>query len=225
MAKYDAEQRRETIRRFMDENELTMQGWCKASGLTESALRHFLAGRAQSMKDDTYEALAGGANKLLKAEWVTAALLRGATPRSGMVAIAGRVGAGQEIHSFDDSIKGAGIGETERPEGADGSIVAVEVGGSSMMPVYRDGDILFYARDEMEDWLRHVGDECVVKLTDGRYFVKILRRGHKRGHATLSSYNADDIEDVKVEWAAPIRWIRRASRYAGGALPLVRKAR
>lgn len=157
----------------------------------------------------------------------TIAELVGERGPNNPVAIAGYVGAGAEIFPFDDSAKGAGLDEVERPPGLEeDSIVAVKVRGTSMLPVYRDGDVLFYSRTGPDDWSRHVGDECVVQVSDGRVFLKILRRGSRKGLAILSSYNADDIVDVKLDWAAPIRWIMRAPRHvAGGKLALVRGAR
>lgn len=131
----------------------------------------------------------------------------------GTIAVAGYIGAGAEIFPIDDSAKGAGIDEAELPLARrEDSIVAVKMRGQSMLPVYRDGDILFYSRPGPDDWTRHVGDECVVQVSDGRMYLKILRRGSKRGLAILSSYNADDIVDVRLDWAVPIRWIMRAAR-------------
>jgi hypothetical protein len=56
-----------------------------------------------------------------------------------------------------------------------------------------------------------------VKLTDGRTFVKVLKRATKTT-ATLGSHNAPDIENVRVEWAAPVLWVKRSQRMASARL-------
>lgn len=225
MVSFNPDQRRRALRAFMDHHKLRLLPWAKAARLSESGVRNFLAGRNRTLTDETYEKLADAANELLNADWVSAAVLRGEKPQSTSVAIAGKVGAGQQIVPFDDSLKGAGIGEVERPPGAAGDIVAAEVEGDSMLPVYRAGDIIFYHRDGLGAWTDHVGDECVVALRDGRVFVKVLARGSTPKLATLNSYNASPIADVRVEWASPIRWVKRAGRFAGGRLPLVTPTR
>ena len=62
---YNADARRQTLQAFIARNSLKVQTWTKASGLSEAGLRAFLAGRADSMSDRTYEKLAAGASQLL----------------------------------------------------------------------------------------------------------------------------------------------------------------
>lgn len=184
---------RKALREFRNTYKLSNLRWAKASGLSEGTIRNYLAGPTDSLNDSTYRKLAQGAATLLDRD-VSVAELRGERTASAFVAIVGKVGAGAQVFAFDDSLKGAGIGEVERPPGIAGSITAVQVEGDSMLPAYRDQDILFYTRDGADDWTRHVGDECVVQVSDGRVYVKVLRRGTRKGTATLSSYNAADIE-------------------------------
>jgi phage repressor protein C with HTH and peptisase S24 domain len=82
----------------------------------------------------------------------------------------------------------------------------VEVRGGSMLPLYEDGTILYYSQQLAPDSM--VGKRCVVQLEDERVLVKTLRRGSERGLWTLVSLNAPDIEDVALQWAAPIDWIK-----------------
>lgn len=124
------------------------------------------------------------------------------------VPVLGYVGAGAEITPVDDHAMGAGLDAVERPPGLRAGAVAAAVRGQSQYPAYRDGDVIVWDEDPSrpEDVL---GEECVVKLSDGRMFVKVLARGSRPGFFTLLSYNAEPILDQEVEWAAPIRWIAR----------------
>lgn len=92
--------------------------------------------------------------------------------------------------------------------------MAIEVRGSSMHPVYRNGDYLVCSGRFMSNFDNLVGLDCVVQIKGGEGLVKILMRGRTRGKYSLKSYNftVPDIEDVEIEWAAPIDWIKRGSR-------------
>lgn len=124
------------------------------------------------------------------------------TPKEHQVRLAGFVGAGQEVYQFDED----GAGFVEAPPGATDQTEAVEVRGDSMLPLYEDGTILYYSKQLSPDVM--VGRRCVVRLEDERVLVKSLRRGSEKGLWTLVSLNAPDIEDVAVQWAAPIDWIK-----------------
>ncbi len=75
-----------------------------------------------------------------------------------------------------------------------------------MLPLYEDGTLLYYSKVLSPESM--INKRCVAKLADERILVKTLRRGSERGLWTLVSLNAPDIEDVVVEWAAPIDWIK-----------------
>lgn len=115
------------------------------------------------------------------------------------VAIRGYVGAGAAIFMVDDGP----IDEMEAPFRCGPDCAAVLVRGDSMRPMMEDGDVLIY-EDQTEDASSMLNKRCVVKLADGRIFVKKLRRGTESGLYSLESFNADLIEDVTVEWVARI---------------------
>lgn len=48
----------------------------------------------------------------------------------------------------------------------------------------------------------------VVRLTDGRSYVRVMAKGVERGKWTLHSIFAPPIEDVEISWAAPVEWLR-----------------
>jgi phage repressor protein C with HTH and peptisase S24 domain len=89
--------------------------------------------------------------------------------------------------------------------------IAIRVRGHSMSPVFRDGDDLVCERHRGQDLAQAVNRDCVVKTMDNRYFVKQILKGSLRNTFRLRSYNPafDDLENVALEWAAPVIWIKR----------------
>lgn len=120
-----------------------------------------------------------------------------------MVPIAGYVSAGAEFTPFADDDPGLG----DAPLVVEPNSAAVVVRGDSMYPRYFDGEYIYYVKD-LRDPTELIGEECVVKLRDGRIYVKILRRGSKKRLFNLESWNHPTIEDQAVEWAAPVTWRR-----------------
>lgn len=131
----------------------------------------------------------------------------GPEPRS--VDIIGYVGAGAEINAVERDTRTGGIEAIEAPPGETLSAVAVIVRGDSMYPVYQDGDVIFYARDATEDEASYLGRECVVKLANGPTLLKRVMRGSERGSYLLLSYNASPMDNIRLDWASPVRWIKR----------------
>lgn len=121
----------------------------------------------------------------------------------------GYVGAGAEIYPFDDHALGAGLESVDVPPGETLTTVAVIVRGDSMYPVYQDGDVIYYSREAGIDEASLIGRECVVRVEGGKMLLKRLMRGSQRGRYTLISYNAPPIDDVRLEWASPVRWVKR----------------
>lgn len=123
--------------------------------------------------------------------------------------VVGYVGAGQEVFPHDDHALGSGLEEVEAPEGAgEAPVVAVRVRGDSMHPM-RNGWLLFYRREDhgvSDDCLNRL---CIVKVADdGPILVKELRRGYSRNLFILSSWSAPPLEDIRLDWAAPVLSIR-----------------
>lgn len=122
------------------------------------------------------------------------------------VPLIGAVGAGAVILPLDN-----GDSPLEYVEPAlkvPAGTVCVLVKGDSMYPRYFDGEIIYY-RSEPHNPGSVLGRECVVKLADGRMLIKILRKGSAPGLFTLQSWNAPPIEDVVVDYVAPITFVDR----------------
>lgn len=133
-------------------------------------------------------------------DWLSTGEHRGAEGRK--VRLMGYVGAAQTVYHFDDQ----DADWVDAPPGRSEGIEAVEVRGDSMFPLFEDKTILYFSRQMPPDEM--LGKRCIVKLADDRVLVKTLRRGDAPGFFTLASLNAPDIENVAVDWAAPIDWVK-----------------
>jgi phage repressor protein C with HTH and peptisase S24 domain len=108
---------------------------------------------------------------------------------------------------FDDGGFPAGQGwdEIALPGFADEGTYALEVAGDSMMPAYRDGDILIVSPAAQ---VRR-GDRVVVRTAEGEVMAKILKR-QTATQLELTSLNPDHSDRVvpvkDVDWVARILW-------------------
>ena len=117
-----------------------------------------------------------------------------------------RAGAGG---FFDDGGFPAGEGwdVVDFPAAADrrAGVYALEVQGESMMPLYRDGDVLIV---EPGAHIRR-GDRVVLKTREGEVMAKVLLRQTPRAVELLSlnpEHPNRNIDTRDVEWMARIIW-------------------
>lgn len=176
-----------------------MKGLSVKAGLDPSTVHAYLArGRAPTVEHFLAISKAAG----ISPGW----LLEGDERADIGVPVVGIVSAGEGWHPVDDPQ----IGQvTFELSGYD--TIALEVRGDSMFPVYRDRDYLICHRQHGANADNLIGRDCVLRLADGRCFVKILNRGSMPGRFTLRSYNASvpDVQDVALSWVAPVSWIKR----------------
>lgn len=126
------------------------------------------------------------------------------------IPLVGHVYAGDEFDPIEVPTKGEELEMVPADFGP--SPIAVEVRGDSMLEVYRPGDRLMGPRHTDKEIVAHcINRDCFVKTSSGRGYIKKLVRGTKTGVYTLRSYNKDykDHTNVELEWAAPVRWVRR----------------
>ena len=108
---------------------------------------------------------------------------------------------------FDDAgfPAGAGWDEVAFPDIGDPSAYALEITGESMVPVYRDGDIIIVSPQAS---IRR-GDRIVVKTREGEVMAKQLRRKTAK-RIELQSLNPDypdrQLEVDEIDWMARIVW-------------------
>ncbi len=109
---------------------------------------------------------------------------------------------------FDDGGFPAGQGwdevafpQTQKVEG----VYALEVSGDSMMPLYRDGDVIIVSPTSP----CRVGDRVVVRTRQGEVMAKVLTRRNSRS-VELSSLNPEHpnrlIAAREIDWIARIIW-------------------
>lgn len=108
---------------------------------------------------------------------------------------------------FDDGgfPVGQGWDEIEFPKGEHESIFALEVSGTSMLPLYRDGDRLIVAPNASV----RKGDRVVVKTLEGEVMAKILQRKTSSTIDLLSLNREHEDRSFKLtelEWIARIVW-------------------
>lgn len=126
------------------------------------------------------------------------------------VPIVGKIGAGGSVVfvALQEDERVDPEDTVLRPPGISGKLVALIVEGSSMLPKYSDGDIIYIQRDPLVSVLEtDIGDDCAVRLKSGETYVKQLVRGSEPGCYTLRSLNAPDMENVEVEWATRVLFI------------------
>jgi transcriptional regulator with XRE-family HTH domain len=125
--------------------------------------------------------------------------------------LVGKVGAGGE-GMFEDAYELGDAAEFIEPLPGmpiEAEIIAVETEGDSMAPLVFEGDLAFFGpiRRDIESLLNK---RVMARLSDGRKFFKVLKRGSRAGLWTLRSLNpsSPDIEDVKLLWVLPYRGSR-----------------
>lgn len=176
-----------------------------AAGLNNSTIRKLLSGEAKSPKTSTAYQIAQALG--LTVEEIIA-LGDGDEIAARQVSIAGRVGAGARVPVFDAYEKGDGPQVACPPGLAPTGIVAVEVEGDSMEPVYSAGDLLFYTRHTHDGVpAEALGRRCVCEDTSGDGWVKVVRPGRDPGTFDLHSFNdqSPTMYGVALNWAAPVR--------------------
>lgn len=197
----------EKLRQSREAAGLTQTQLGERLGVTQGAVQQWESGEIIP-RPSRFEAIASAVN--VDAAWLFQGIIgKGAGARK-LVPVVGYVGAGAQIFPVDDHLKGSGFDEVEAPPTSDeDSIVAVKVRGDSMVPAYWDGDIIYYG-DHESDPLAVIGKEVVVCTEEGSILIKRLARGRVPGHFDLISYAGMPMQDVRLQWIARVRWVKRA---------------
>ena len=134
----------------------------------------------------------------------------GQGPTRTMVPLIGltQAGSGRLFNEEGIPTGGPGWDEIEFPDLGGDRAFALEVQGDSMLPLYRDGDVLIVAPNA---GIRK-GDRIVARLTNGEVLAKELRRRTART-IELTSLNPDHEDRMvplaDVAWMARVMWVRQ----------------
>jgi phage repressor protein C with HTH and peptisase S24 domain len=100
---------------------------------------------------------------------------------------------------------GQGWDEVRLPTAGEDGTYALEVTGDSMLPLYRDGDVIVVSPTAQ---LRR-GDRVVARTREGEVMVKVLHRQTPK-QLELHSLNPEHpnrvFETSEIEWVARILW-------------------
>lgn len=187
----------------------------EASGLTQGALADAIerATRLPMDKSKVNKMVLGkrsvSAEEMLAIAKITGQPLPDRSSPTMTVAVAGRVGAGAQVPLVDAFEKGDGLFHVAcPPQLSPSGVVAVEVEGDSMAPMYQPGHVLFFSRANHEGVPEEdIGQPCVIEDETGHAWVKLLKRGSAPGLWNLISLNpsAESAWDQKIKWAARVR--------------------
>jgi repressor LexA len=180
------------LRRLMTKAGIGAKPLAKKARIGETAVRDILEDRSSNPRINTLSSIAAALEVSLSEILTDAG-----------VAVVGRIGAGGSI-IFEDA------GEVERvgrPPDVDGELIGLEVVGNSMLPKFDPGDVIYISRDHEGVIPEYVGAYCACRLTTGETYLKKLAAGRTPGRFTLRSLNAEDMEEVELSWATPVRAI------------------
>ncbi|MBY3369352.1 S24 family peptidase [Rhizobium laguerreae] len=129
-----------------------------------------------------------------------------------IIPVMGLIGAGAEVMPDFEQVPPEGLDQIEVPFALPDEMIALEVRGSSMLPVYRDGTAIIVYRHQRKPLASFYGEDAAVRTSDGRRFLKTIMRG-VNDTVNLFSWNAAPIEGVHLEWIGEIfATIPRSSR-------------
>lgn len=192
----------QALKQAMDARNMSLRKIADLAGVSYEQLKKVNQGKSQSTNVDDAQRVAAALSMSLDQ------FLNGEFTHPPTITIAGKVGAGAKVPVFDTYEKGAGP-QIECPPGlSPHGIVAVEIVGDSMEPVYSAGDLLFYSRNSHDGVPDDViGHRCVCEDENGLGWVKQVKRGSEPGLFNLISLNpgADNMHDVRLKWAARVR--------------------
>jgi repressor LexA len=188
---------RDAVEREMKRKGFSRRSLSSAAGLSESAVRDLLT--------RTDNPGVGTLRKVAEALEIPVDALTGAGLE---VPVLGKIGAGGQVKFLANADDEQGdFPMVPRPPLVAGRLMALEVQGSSMLPKYESGDIIYVKRDHEGVLPSYIGKYCAVRTTDGGTWLKILAAGSVEGRYTLRSLNAEDMVNVEVEWAAPVLFV------------------
>lgn len=192
----------QVLRSMMQAGKLNQSQLAKRLKTTQPTVSRWLAGSRPLV--DQHERIVAEAHRLRVIEGQPPYEPDAADlPAQRTVEVKGYVGAGAKTHFY--AVDGS-LDEVPAPAGATDKTVAVEIRGNSLGPGF-DRWLAYYddVQSPVTDDL--MGKLCVVGLSDERVLVKKITKGRRKGLFKLEAGSGSEppIEDVPVEWAAPVK--------------------
>lgn len=188
-----AEERRKALISFMERHNLKPYPWARRAGVSESAIYAFLKGHSLSLSQKVVDALAQAAG-------TTSAEILGYSeglPVNGIVA-GGKIRPAQ----------GDGREPTPAP-GGDSVSITLESTDATVYQIPPGSRLLVADRRDPQDCLERL---CVVKERDplgfGEAYVGVLVAGSRPGFYEVWTMAGQAVQDIQVEWCAPVRWVQ-----------------
>jgi repressor LexA len=183
----------EKIRAIMDAADLTQMEIAERFEVSQSTVNRWLTG--SEPEGHRRDAINAAYERLID---------EGPAEADGStVKIMGYIGAGAEIMPEFEQVPPEGLNQVHVPFPLPAEMLALEVRGDSMLPVYKDGHVIIVYKEQKRPTTAFFGEEAAVRTSDGRRFLKTIMRG--AGNAvTLMSFNAAPIEDIQLEWIGEI---------------------
>lgn len=199
----------EKIRAIMSAGNMTQMQLAERLEVSQSTVNRWLAGsepegQRRDAINDLYESLV----ELPPRD------MDGST-----IPLMGYIGAGAEIMPDFEQVPPDGLDQIHVPFPMPAEMIAFEVRGDSMLPVYKDGHIVICYKEQKRPIEAFYGEDAAVRTHDGRRFIKTIMRGNPG--VNLMSWNAAPIENIGLEWVGeifatlPKRAVRTIERNGG----------
>lgn len=190
-------------------NSLSASGLAKRAGLDATAFnkskRHSSDGRPRWPSTESLAKIIEATNSSVEEFMMLVSETDVARPRATVPLLGfAQAGAGG---FFDDGgfPSGQGFDTIDLPAGPEEGSYALKVQGDSMLPLYRNGDVLIVRPDTS---LRK-GDRVVVKTRSGEVMAKILARRNSADielHSLNPEHPTRRFRSDEIEWVARIIW-------------------
>lgn len=171
---------------------MTQRELARRTGIEEALIRKYTQGVVDNPRGSALSKMAKALNVSLI--W----LEHGTALQQMSIPLLGIVGAG-EVFYPDESAR-----ELVQVSADHVDLFCVQVRGESALPVYKPGEYIVCSRTAGHSENEFLNRDCAVQLVDGSAYVKRVGRGTKIGTYTLHSYNAAPIENVSIDWCAPV---------------------
>lgn len=137
--------------------------------------------------------------------------------QTSTVPLMGFVGAGAEVEPDFEQVPEDGLDQVEVPFPLPAEMIALQVRGDSMLPMFDDGMVIIVYREQRRATESFFGERAVVRTAEGRRYIKTIIKG-EGATVSLLSWNAQPIQNVHAVWIGeiftffPANSLRRTAR-------------